>query len=147
VRRRYDAIVIDCPPGLSLLQLNALVAADWYLVPVSPQYLALEGVAGVLAAADRARERFALRLRLLGMLVTMMDARSASARAVVRMLRGYYRDAVFRSEIPFATALADAPSFGRTIFQHQHASPAGEAYRRLFTEILRRVDRRPARGN
>ena len=144
LRRRYRAIVIDCAPGLSLLHVNALAAADWYLVPVTPQYLALEGVAGILQAGERIRQRFNHRLRLLGMVVTMVRHGSASERQNIQILRGHYGDAVFRAEIPVSIALAEAPSFGKTIFEYEAAGAAAAAYRRFGADVARRLAGRRA---
>ncbi len=140
--QRYRTILIDCAPGLSLLHINVLAAAQWYLVPVTPQYLSLEGAASIVDAGDRVRRRFNDRLRLLGMVVTMVDRGSTSGRQNIRMLRGHYRDAVVRPEIPFSHALAEAPSFGQTVFEYEPAGAAARAYRRLGVDILQRLARR-----
>jgi chromosome partitioning protein len=147
LRRRYRAIVIDCPPGLSLLHINALAAADWYLVPVSPQYLPMEGVAALLRIAARVRARYNPRLRLLGIHLSMVDRRSRVCAGMCKRLRRQYGDAVLRTEIPLSGALADAPSLGQTIFQYQPQSRAAVAYRTLAGEILTRLRRRRQRGN
>ncbi|HSL22489.1 MAG TPA: ParA family protein [Vicinamibacterales bacterium] len=139
LRRRYHAIIIDCPPGLSLLQINALAAAGWFLVTVSPQYLSLEGVTGILDVADRVRRRFHPQLRLLGIVMTMVDQRSKSGTEIMKMLRGHYGSRVLHTQIPLHGAVAEAPSFGQTIFQYAPSSPPAHAYRRLTAEVLRRV--------
>lgn len=142
VRRRYRAILIDCPSGLSLLQINALAAAEWFLLVTAPQHLALEGAAGMLDTAARVRSRFNRRLRPLGIVVTMMDRRSKAAAEINALLRCHYGRAVFRTEIPLSCRMAEAPSFGKTIFQYAPASPAACAYGRLAGEVLRRAKRR-----
>jgi chromosome partitioning protein len=141
LRRRYRAILIDCPPGLSLLQVNALAAAGRFLVPVAPQYLSLEGVAALADLADHVRRRHNRRLRLLGMVVTLMNRRSRGHAEIVDLLRGHYGRAVFRTEIPLSDAVAEASSFGQTLFQYKPASPAAVAYRRLTGEVLQRLRR------
>lgn len=145
LRRRYRVVVIDCPPGLSLLQINALAAADWYLLPVAPQYLALEGAAALFAVAERVRARFNRRLRRLGVLLTMVNRRSRAGTELRELLRGHYRDAVFHTEIPLSDALAEAPSFGQTIFQFKPRCSAADAYQRLAGEVLQRIRRSPRR--
>lgn len=147
LRRQYRTIIIDCPPGLSLLQLNVLVAADSFVVPVSPHYLALEGVASSLHTISRVRVRFRPRLRPLGIAVTMRDIKAQSAAEIVRLLRGHYGEAVFRTEIPLDGGFAEASSFGKTIFEYEPASRAADAYRRLAAELLQRISRRTARRN
>jgi chromosome partitioning protein len=141
VRRRFRAIVIDCPCGLSLLQLNALAAADGVLGVTAPQYLALEGLVGILHTARHVRRRFNRRLRLLGIALTMVDRRSRAAAEVRAMVRGHYGRAVFRTEIPMSLRLAEAPSFGKTIFEYAPRSSAAASYAELARETVRRTKR------
>ena len=98
--QEYDYMVVDCPPSLSLLSINALVAADAFIVPLVPQYLALEGLVNLLEAVDRIRERIGTKAELQGLLFTLVDYRTNVAREIVAMIRGHYKDQVFKTEIP-----------------------------------------------
>ncbi len=114
--QEYEFIVVDCPPSLSLLSINALVAADAFIVPLVPQYLALEGLVNLLEAVDRIREGIGTKAELQGLLLTQVDYRTKVAREIVAMIREHYKDQVFKTEIPVNIRLAEAPSFGQTIF-------------------------------
>ena len=136
--QQYEFIVVDCPPSLSLLSINALVAADAFIVPLVPQYLALEGLVNLLEAVDRIREGIGTKTELLGLLLTLVDYRTNVAREIVSMIRGHYEDQVFKTEIPVNIRLAEAPSFGQTIFDYAKKSSGAVAYQRLADEFLER---------
>lgn len=141
VRRRYEFVILDCPPSLSLIGVNALVAADAFLVPVTPSFLALEGLTNMLHAVEQARRRLRARMRLLGVLLTKV--RAGRARADIReQLRAEYRDRVFHTEIADSPALEAAPAAGRTIFQFAPRTAAADAFRRLAGEVLERLSGR-----
>jgi len=135
----YDFTLLDVPPSLSSLTLNALGAAQGVLVPVQAEYYALEGVAGLLATLDEVRNRFNPALRLLGILITMYDGRTLLSQQVEGELRAHFGEKVFWTVIPRNVRLAEAPSFGRTIAQHAPTSPGAHAYRRLAEEVIARV--------
>ena len=135
----YDLIFVDCPPSLSLLTVNALVAADAYIVPVQPHYLALEGLVNLEAAVERVRAGIGTKARLLGLLLTLVDYRTRATREVVELIRGHYKRGVFQTEIRVNTRLAEAPSFGQSIFQYDKASSGADAYRLLARELIRRL--------
>lgn len=135
----YAFIVLDCPPSLSLLSVNALAAADSYLVPVVPQYLALEGLVGLFEAVEQIRRRIGSKAELLGVLLTLVDYRTRAAREIVSMIREHYGPQVLQTEIRINTRLAEAPSFGQTIFVHDPNSTGAQAYGRLTQEILART--------
>lgn len=141
VRRRYEFVILDCPPSLSLVGVNALAAADLFLVPVTPTFLAIEGLTNMLDAVDRARRLMHARVRLLGILLTRVrgGGRRTDARERVR---AQYRERVFHTEIAESAALERAPSLGRTIFQCAPRGAAADAYRRLAGEVLQRVSGR-----
>jgi chromosome partitioning protein len=139
VRDDYAFTVIDCPPSLSLLSINALVAADFFVVPVNPHYLALEGLVGLLSAVDRIRSGIGQVADLLGILFTMVDGRPKAAAEIRDMVRGHYGKAVFKAEIPLTTKIAEAPSFGLTIHDYAPGSKGAEAYRAAADEIRRRA--------
>jgi len=141
VRAKYDVIILDCPPNLSLVGINALVAADGFVVPVVPQFLAIEGLVAMLTVADHVRTRLKARPKLLGILLMM--CRAARTRGDQReRLRARYGDRVFRTEITPSRALEDAPESGQTIFQFAPDCAAADAFRRLARELLRRISGR-----
>ena len=138
IQQRYDTIVLDCPPSLSLVGVNALVAADGVIVPVTPQYLAAEGLVGLLASLETVRVRLGTAARVLGILLSMVDPGRAWSSDVRRRLRTQFRDRVFQTEIMFTRALAEAPGRKRTIFEHSPRSRSADAFRRLAGEVLQR---------
>lgn len=138
VRTRYDFVILDCPPGLSLIGVNALVAADAFVVPVTPQFLAVEGLANMLTAVEQVRKRLGARAKLLGILLTMVGAGKMRAEVCER-LRSQHRDRVFHTEIAVSRALEEAPASGRTIFQCGPHTRAADAFQRLAGEILERI--------
>lgn len=135
---QYELVVLDCPPSLSLIGVNALVSSDAFIVPVPPQHLALEGLVSLLGSVEQVRSRLDEHVRLLGILVTMLDGSRPAVEACER-LRAEYRDRVFLTEIGTSRALIDAPSEGKTIFQFAPRSRAADAYRRLAGEVLERL--------
>lgn len=135
----YEFTLLDVPPSLSPLTLNALGAAQGVLVPVQAEYYALEGVAGVLSTLEEVRGRLNPALRLLGLLITMYDGRTLLSQQVEAELRGHFGELVFWTVVPRSVRLAEAPSFGRTIAQHAPTSPGAHAYRRLAEEVMARV--------
>lgn len=138
LRGRYDAIILDCPPGLSLVGVNALVAADVFIVPVSPQYLAIQGVIGLLEVVDQVRSRLNARAKLLGILLMMFDG-SAQAEAARQRLRERYGDLLFSSEIVASQAMDDAAARAETIFQRAPHSGLADAFGRLKDEVVERL--------
>lgn len=139
LRQRYEMAILDCPPNLSLVGVNAIVAADALIVPVSPQHLAIEGLDGLLASVEKVRARVGTRTRLLGILLTMVDPARTVAAELRDRVRAQYRDHVFHTEILASQALQTAPATGRTIFQSAPRSRAADAFRRLSGEVLERL--------
>jgi chromosome partitioning protein len=139
-RSEYDSVLLDCPPALSLLAINALAAADCFVAPVVPQFLAIEGVASLLLAADRVRRNHNRGLELLGLLLTMVDYRNNATRANVARLRAEYGADVFGVEIRINIRLAEAPEQGQTVFQYDPAATGAAAYRLAAEELLLRAD-------
>ena len=139
VRSRYDYIVCDCPPSLSLLPINALVCADYYLVPMSPEYLALEGLISLQEAIGRLCEGMELRIKLLGILLTMVQPWSWSQRRVINLVRDHYRSQVFSSVIARENNLCTAPSYGCDIFSFKKRSKGARSYRQTGREVLHRL--------
>ena len=136
VRGDYDFILLDCPPSLGLLTLNALVASDALLVPVQCEYLALEGLSEVLATWERVAATLNPGLALEGVLLTMFDDRTNLCRQVVVEIRGHLGAQVFKTVIPRNIRLGEAPSFGKPILTYDIRSKGAEAYMQLAREII-----------
>lgn len=136
IRHKYDYILIDLPPSLSLLTVNGLVAADEALIPVQAEYYSLEGLSQLLQTVELINKNLRHHLKVAGILITMYDKREHLSREVANNLRKNFPDKVFDVEIPRAVALAEAPSFNKTIFTYAPYSPAARAYERLAREII-----------
>jgi chromosome partitioning protein len=136
IRDNYQFILIDCPPALDLLTLNALIAADSVLVPIQCEFFALEGVSELMDTIDRIREAFQHPLAIEGILLTMYDDRTNLTRQVAADLREFFKDEVFRTVIPRSIRLAEAPSFGKPILTYDPRSKGAESYIKLAKEIL-----------
>jgi chromosome partitioning protein len=136
VKDEYDFIILDCPPALNLLTLNALAAADSLLVPVQCEYYALEGVSELFNTLSRLRRAVNPILKVEGLLLTMYDERTNLAPAVAADLRSFYSGLVFKTMIPRNVRLAEAPSYGQPIIQYDPRSRGAEAYLQLAEEIL-----------
>ncbi len=142
----YQYVLIDCPPALDLLTLNALMAADAVLVPIQCEFFALEGVSGLMDTIDRVRESFGHPLKIEGILLTMYDERTNLTRQVAADLREFFGDEVFRTVIPRSIRLAEAPSHGKPILLYDPASKGSEAYIQLAKEILKNDQKRSAKS-
>lgn len=139
VRTGYDSILIDCPPSMSLLSTNALLAADSYLVPVAPHYLALGGLASLLEAVNRLCDLgHGDVAELLGFLLTMVDYRNKTTTALVDSLRTNWGEHVFTTEIRINVRLSEAPSQGKSIFDYAPSSSGAKAYKSLANEVRQR---------
>ena len=138
VRANYQYILIDCPPSLSLLTLNALAAADGIIVPMQCEYFALEGLSALINTIDALKAKLNPNLEIVGVVRTMFDVRNNLANAVSGELTKHFGDKVFRSIIPRNVRLAEAPSHGQSIVGYDKASRGGVAYMGLAGEIIRR---------
>ncbi len=138
VRDRYDVILIDCPPSLGLLTLNALVAADAVLIPLQCEYFALEGLSQLLETVERVRALNPT-LTLDGVLLTMFDARVNLSRQVAADARAHFGDRVFSTVIPRNVRLAEAPSFGKPIVVYDLASVGAQGYMAVARELMDRL--------
>src|SRR5690625_5245853 len=138
LRARYDYIIIDCPPALSLLTLNALTAADSVLVPMQCEYYALEGISALMETIDALKARLNPALEVEGVLRTMFDVRNNLTNAVSDELVQHFGDQVFRTIVPRNVRLAEAPSHGQSIVGYDRSSRGAIAYLGLAGEILRR---------
>ena len=142
VRANYDFILIDCPPSLSLLTLNALAASDSVLVPMQCEYFALEGLTSLLQTIEALKKRLNPALAIEGILRTMYDVRNNLANAVSADLQSHFGEQVFRTIVPRNVRLAEAPSHGQSIIAYDRASRGGIAYLGLAGEILRHARER-----
>ncbi len=136
LREEYDYIVIDCPPALDLLTLNALVASDSVLIPLQCEFFALEGISQLVDTIDRVKQAFNSSLRIEGVLLTMYDDRNNLTRQVEDDLREFFGSEVFKTVIPRSVRLAEAPSFGKSVLDYDPRSRGAEAYIQLAKEIL-----------
>jgi chromosome partitioning protein len=135
----FDFVLIDCPPSLGLLTLNALVAADSVLIPLQAEYHAMEGLGELVRTVTAVRRGLNPRLVREGIVVTMSDSRTNLCREVERQAREVFGREVFETVVPRAVRLAEAPSYGRTIFDHDPTSRAAQAYAGLAREVVRRA--------
>jgi chromosome partitioning protein len=136
IRESYHFTLIDCPPALDLLTLNALIASDSVLIPIQCEFFALEGVSELMDTIDRVHEAFDHPLAIEGILLTMFDDRTNLARQVAADLREFFGDEVFRTIIPRSIRLAEAPSYGKPILLYDVRSRGAESYIKLAKEIL-----------
>lgn len=136
IRKEYDYIIIDCPPSLGLLTINALTAADSLLVPIQCEYYALEGVTELFDTLARLRRGLNPKLTIEGLLLTMYDERTNLSAAVAKDLRDFYGSQVLKTVIPRNVRLAEAPSYGKPIILYDIRSRGAESYIQLAKEIL-----------
>jgi len=138
----YDFILIDCPPSINMLTVNALTAADGVLIPMQCEYYALEGLSALLNTIEQVRDTVNPTLEIYGLLRTMVDPRINLSNEVSEQLVSHFNDKVFRTVVPRNVRLAEAPSFGRPVLYHDRTSRGALAYLALAGEVLRREDER-----
>jgi chromosome partitioning protein len=136
---QYDYVLIDCPPSLGLLSVNALAAAEHVLIPVQAEYYALEGLSQLLATIQQVRGSLNPDLNLLGVILTMYDNRNALSDQVKKELEAHFGEKMFTTIIPRNVRLAEAPSFGKTILEHDKWSKGARAYKTLANEFERKT--------
>lgn len=146
VKDDYDYILIDCPPSLDLLTLNALMAADSALVPIQCEFFALEGISELMDTIDRVGESFGHPVKIEGIVLTMFDDRTNLARQVSNDLREFFGNDVLKTVIPRNIRLAEAPSHGKPIILYDPGSRGSESYIQLAKEILSNEQKRSAQG-
>ena len=139
VRNHYQVIIVDCPPSLGILTLNALVAADSLLIPIQCEYFALEGLSDLMGTLSRVRQSFNPRLRIEGILLTMYDERLNLSGQIGENVRTHLGDRVFETVIPRNVRLAEAPSFGKPILLYDARSTGANSYLQLARELLRKT--------
>lgn len=137
VKQKYDYILIDCPPSLGLLTINALTAADSYMIPVQAEYYALEGLTLLLRTIESIRKSTNQRLKLEGVLLTMYDKRTNLSNQVEDEVKAFFKDKLYKTRIPKNIKLAEAPSFGQPICMYDRNSKGCEAYLSLAKEVLK----------
>ena len=138
----YDWVLLDCPPSLGLLTLNALCATRGVLIPLQCEYLALEGLAQLKGTIERVRERLNPHLTITGVVMTMYDGRTNLAQQVVEEVRRYFPQRIFNTLIPRSVRVSEAPSYGQTIAEYDPHSRAALAYTMLADEILQRTGKK-----
>jgi len=147
LREKYHFVIVDCPPALDLLTLNALIAADAVVVPIQCEFFALEGISELMDTIDRIRVAFQHPLEIEGILLTMFDDRTNLTRQVANDLKEFFADKVFSTVIPRSVRLAEAPSFGKPIIAYDPRSKGAESYIQLAKEILdHEQNRKSAQG-
>ncbi len=135
----YEFIIIDCGPSIGLLTINALTASRFFLVPVTPDYLALEGLINLMEAVKKIKAGIGKVAELLGFVLTEADYRLNVTSEIEGMIREHYKGQVFKTEIKGNVKLKEAPSFGKSIFDYAPASSGAECYRQLVNETLRKI--------
>jgi len=140
----YDFVLIDCPPSINMLTVNALTAAHGVLIPMQCEYYALEGLTALLDTIEQVRSSVNPELEVFGLLRTMVDPRINLSNEVSEQLIAHFEDKVFRTVVPRNVTLAEAPSFGRPVLYHDRNSRGALAYLALAGEVLRREDERAA---
>jgi len=138
VRADYSVILLDCPPALDLLTLNALVAANGLLVPMQAEYFALEGISELMSTLDKVSQVFNPALDLEGVLLTMYDERTNLSQQVTENLRRFFGDKLFKATVPRNVRIAEAPSFGKPVMVYDPKSRGAESYREVMWELLQR---------
>lgn len=135
----FDLIVIDCPPSLSMLTINALTASDGVIIPMQCEYYALEGLTQLMMTIRRVKELYNPALNILGILVTMYNGRLNLSSAVLGEIKKYYGDKLFKTTIPRSVKLSEAPGFGMPINYHDKYSKSAQSYADLTDEITKRI--------
>jgi chromosome partitioning protein len=136
VKEDYDYLLVDCPPALGLLTINAFTASDSILIPVQAEYLALEGLTQLLKNIELVRNHFNPELKVEGVLITMYDSRTKLSEEVAEDVRKYFREKVYETQISRNVALAEAPSSGQSIIEYDSASKGAMNYRLLAKEVV-----------
>ena len=136
-----DLVIIDCPPALGLLTVNALVASSHVLIPVQAEYFAMEGLGQLLQTIQTVKQNLSSRLEILGVVLTMLNKRMTLSEQVYQEVTNYFGEKVFKTVIPRNVRLAEAPSFGKTIFEHDKWSKGARAYKHLAEEVVVRLSK------
>ena len=140
IRDNYDYILIDCPPSLGLLTINALAASTGIIVPIQGEYYALEGLTQLIDTVNLVKKHLNPKIGIFGVIITMFDGRTQLTRQVTDEVKKYFGDKVFETVIPRNIRLAEAPSFGKTIAEYDPKSRGGRAYSELAEEVIERTN-------
>lgn len=136
----FDFVIIDCPPSLGLLTINALVASEHILIPVQTEFFALEGLSLLLETAAKVKKRWNLKLEILGIILTMCDKRNMHHREVIFDIKHHFGPKVFEIEVRRNIRLAEASSFGKSIAEYDHRSIGAKLYKDIVKELLKRLN-------
>jgi chromosome partitioning protein len=142
LQQKYNYVLIDTPPSLGILTLNALVAADSVLVPMQCEYYALEGLSSLLGTIDKVRKMLSPALELEGLLLTMFDSRNRLSHEIAAEVRRHFPDTIFRSVIPRSVRMSESPSHGLSVLEYEAKSAGAKEYRALAAEIIEREAKR-----
>lgn len=140
VKDSYDFIIIDCPPSLSLLTINALTASDTVLIPIQCEYYALEGLSQMMKTVNLVRKKLNTNLQVEGVVFTMYDARNRLSQQVVESVKEVLNERIYKTIIPRNVRLAEAPSYGMPVIEYDSKSSGAESYRLLAAEVISRED-------
>lgn len=138
LREDYDFIIIDCPPSLGLLTVNALTAADSVLIPMQCEYFAMEGLAQLVSTIRSVKKAFNKNLYIEGLLLTMFDKRNRLTHQVAQEIGKHFKDQLFTTVVPRNVRLSESPSHGKTIFQYDEKSTGAVAYLKVVNELLKK---------
>lgn len=138
LKERYDYILIDCPPSLGLITLNALAACDTLFIPIQCEYYALEGLSQLMATVRQVKKRYNPTIEIEGVLLTMYDGRLNLTAQVLNEVKKYYGDRVYKTTIPRNVRLSEAPSYGQPVYYYDKSSTGTKAYLELTEEFLKR---------
>ena len=144
IANNYDYILIDCPPAMGYLTINALVASNSLIVPLQCEFLALEGLSQLMKSVETIKQKWNSGLDTLGILLTMYDRRNNLSKAIEEDVRKNYKETVFKTVIPRSVRASEAPSHGKPILFYDFNSIAAQAYLRLATEIVEKIAKEPA---
>ncbi len=134
----YDYIIIDCPPALGILSINSLVASDGIIVPIQTEYFALEGVSKLMETIDMIKKGVNKNIEIEGVLLNMVDARNNLSKEVIKQVRSYFGDLVYKTTIPRNVRLAEAPSYSMSIYDYDRISKGARSFSKLIKEIISR---------
>jgi len=142
IENNYDYILIDCPPALGMLTINALSASDYVIIPLQCEFFALEGVQQLLSTINAIQQKWNPKLDILGMVLTMYDKKLGLTHAVEQDVRDTFGDKVFKTIVPRNVRVSEAPSYGKPVLFHDFKSPGAQAYLRVATEVVNALEQR-----
>ena len=138
IRDKYDFVIIDCPPSLGLLTINALTAADQLIIPIQCEFFALEGLAKIVDSINMVKKRLNKKLEIFGVVITMFDGRTSLAKQVAEEVSNYFGEKVFKTKIPRTVRISEAPGYGMPITEYDSNGKGAQAYRDLAKETIKR---------